>query len=58
MLGAYVGATGVLPAEAVEEAIADEFREGKEKHIGTNVAAFRGGLEAGRKAASGSEVHA
>jgi len=45
MLGAYVGATGVLPAEALEEAIAEEFRDGKEKHIESNVAAFRAGLE-------------
>jgi 2-oxoglutarate ferredoxin oxidoreductase subunit gamma len=58
MLGAYLGATPVLPPEAVEAAIADEFREGKEKHIETNVAAFRGGLEAGRRAAAASEVHA
>ncbi len=58
MLGAYVGATGVLPAETVEEAIADEFREGKEKHIESNVAAFRVGLEEGRRAAFASEVHA
>jgi 2-oxoglutarate ferredoxin oxidoreductase subunit gamma len=58
LLGAYVGATGVLPAEAVEVAIAEEFREGKEKHVESNVAAFRGGLEAGRRARSVSEVHA
>jgi len=56
MLGAYVGASGILPPEAIEAAIADEFREGKEKHIGTNVAAFHAGLEEGRRAAS--EVHA
>lgn len=54
MLGAYVGATGVLEAGAVEEAIAEEFREGKEKHIAANVAAFRAGLEAGRRSAAGS----
>ena len=54
MLGAYVGATDAVPAIAVEEAIAEEFREGKEKHVATNVAAFRAGLEAGRAA----EVHA
>ena len=56
MLGAYVGATDAVPAAAVEEAIADEFSEGKEKHIGASVAAFRAGLEAGRRAPS--EVHA
>ena len=31
-------------------------REGKEKHIEANVAAFRAGIEAGKKAPS--EVHA
>jgi 2-oxoglutarate ferredoxin oxidoreductase subunit gamma len=56
MLGAYVGATDAVPAAAVEEAIAEEFSEGKEKHIGASVAAFRAGLEAGRRAPS--EVHA
>jgi 2-oxoglutarate ferredoxin oxidoreductase subunit gamma len=56
MLGAYVGATGILPAEAVEEAIAEEFREGKEQHIEASVAAFRAGLKEGR--ACGKEVHA
>lgn len=54
MLGAYVGATDAVPAAAVEEAIAEEFQKGKEKHVATNVAAFRAGLEAGRKV----EVHA
>jgi 2-oxoglutarate ferredoxin oxidoreductase subunit gamma len=53
MLGAYVGATGILPVEAVEAAIADEFREGKEKHIASNVGAFRAGL-----ALASKEVHA
>jgi 2-oxoglutarate ferredoxin oxidoreductase subunit gamma len=56
MLGAYVGATGILPAEAVEEAIAEEFREGKEQHIEASVAAFRAGLKEGR--ACEKEVHA
>jgi len=56
MLGAYVGATGIVPFEAVEEAIADEFRDGREQHIESNVAAFRAGLEQGRE--SGKEVHA
>jgi 2-oxoglutarate ferredoxin oxidoreductase subunit gamma len=54
MLGAYVGATAVLPVRAVEEAIADEFREGREKHVASNVLAFRVGLEAG----SWREAHA
>jgi Pyruvate/2-oxoacid:ferredoxin oxidoreductase gamma subunit len=54
MLGAYVGATGILPRDAVEAAIADEFRDGRERHILANVLAFRVGLEAG----SADEVHA
>ena len=56
LLGAYVGATEAVAAAAVEEAIAEEFRDGKEKHVATSVAAFRAGLEAGRRAPD--EVHA
>lgn len=48
MLGAYVGATGVLPAEVVEKAIEDEFAGDKAKFIAVNLAAFRAGLDAGR----------
>jgi len=58
MLGAYVGATGILPAEAIEEAIAEEFREGREKHIESNVAAFRAGLEEARQSGAAKGVHA
>jgi 2-oxoglutarate ferredoxin oxidoreductase subunit gamma len=54
MLGAFVGASGVLPRDTVEAAIADEFRDGRERHIAANVLAFRVGLEAG----SANEVHA
>jgi len=50
MLGAYVGATNVVPPEAVEQEIANEFTGRKAKHVPANVAAFRAGLEAGRKA--------
>ncbi len=44
MLGAYVGATGVVPPEAVEAEIADEFSGRKAKFVPANVAAFRAGL--------------
>jgi len=50
MLGAYVGATGVLPAAAVEQAIAAEFEGSKAKFVPTNLAAFRAGLARGRDA--------
>jgi 2-oxoglutarate ferredoxin oxidoreductase subunit gamma len=50
MLGAYVGATDIVPPEAVEAEIANEFAGGKEKHIAANVAAFRAGLAEGQKA--------
>ncbi|HEX5139081.1 MAG TPA: 2-oxoacid:acceptor oxidoreductase family protein [Planctomycetota bacterium] len=54
MLGAYVGATALLPTRAAETAIADEFRDGRERHIAANVLAFRAGVEAG----SANEVQA
>ncbi|MDH3591255.1 MAG: 2-oxoacid:acceptor oxidoreductase family protein, partial [Planctomycetota bacterium] len=44
MLGAYVGATGVVSPAAVENAVATEFAGGKEKFVPANVAAFRAGL--------------
>ncbi len=50
MLGAYVGATGVLPAEAVEAAIEAEFEGSKAKFVPTNLAAFRAGLALGQDA--------
>ncbi|TAK15883.1 MAG: 2-oxoacid:ferredoxin oxidoreductase subunit gamma [Acidobacteria bacterium] len=50
MLGAYVGATDVVPAEAIEQAIAEEFAGDKAKFIASSVAAFRAGLEVGRRA--------
>jgi len=51
MLGAYVGATDAVPAEVIEAEIAEEFSGRKAKFIPANVAAFRSGLELGRKAA-------
>jgi len=50
MLGAYVGASDVIPAEAVEQAIGNEFAGDKEKFVPGNVAAFRAGMAEGRKA--------
>ena len=45
MLGAYVGAAGVVTPEAVEQAIAAEFAGAKEKFVPVNVAAFRAGMK-------------
>ena len=50
MLGAYVGATSVVPAERIEQAIVEEFTERKTKFVPGNQAAFRAGLAEGRKA--------
>ena len=50
MLGAYVGATGAVPAKALEKAIEDEFTGRKAKFVPTNIAAFRAGLALGREA--------
>jgi 2-oxoglutarate ferredoxin oxidoreductase subunit gamma len=50
MLGAYAGATDVLPAEAIERAIAVEFSGDKTKFASPSITAFRAGLEAGRRA--------
>jgi 2-oxoglutarate ferredoxin oxidoreductase subunit gamma len=49
MLGAYVGATGVVPAEVVEAEIENEFTGRKAKFAPTNIAAFRAGLAEGQK---------
>jgi len=49
MLGAYIGATDVVPVEAVEKAIAAEFAGRKAKFVPANVNAFRAGLAEGRK---------
>jgi len=48
MLGAYVAATGIVEPDSIEREIANEFTGGKAKHVPSNVAAFRAGLEAGR----------
>ena len=48
MLGAYAGAVDVVPAEAIEHAIEEEFAGGKAKFIASSIAAFRAGYDAGR----------
>jgi len=50
MLGAYVGVTGVLPTDAIEREIAEEFSGRKAKFVPANVAAFRAGVQAGEEA--------
>lgn len=50
MLGAYVGATDVVPAEAIEEAIIREFQDDKAKFVPMNTQAFRNGLDEARHA--------
>ena len=47
MLGAYIGASGIVSAEAVEEAIRNEFTGEKEKFVPGNLAAFRAGVAQG-----------
>jgi 2-oxoglutarate ferredoxin oxidoreductase subunit gamma len=49
MLGAYVGATGVVPAEVVETEIENQFTGRKAEFAPTNIAAFRAGLAEGQK---------
>ena len=49
VLGAYVGATDIVPSEAVERAIEQEFEGDRAKFVPTNLVAFRAGLEQGRK---------
>ena len=51
MLGAYIGATGAVPADAIEHAIAEEFSGGKEQFIVSSIAAFRAGVVAGTSVA-------
>jgi 2-oxoglutarate ferredoxin oxidoreductase subunit gamma len=50
MLGAYVGATSVVPLQAIETEIEHEFSGRKAKFVPANVAAFRAGVAAGEKA--------
>ena len=52
MLGAYVGATDVLPLTSVEGAIQGEFTGKKERFVPQSLAAFRAGVELGRSAAA------
>lgn len=49
MLGAYVGATEIVPGEAIERAIEAEFTDSKAKFVPVNVAAFRAGAAEGAK---------
>jgi 2-oxoglutarate ferredoxin oxidoreductase subunit gamma len=49
VLGAYVGATDVVPAEAIERSIEQEFTGRKAKFVPTNLVAFRAGFKEGRK---------
>jgi len=50
MLGAYVAASGVVASATVEGEISKEFTGAKARHIPSNVAAFRAGLDAGHPA--------
>lgn len=50
MLGAYAGATDLVPPEAIEQAIESEFSGSKAKFAASSIAAFRAGVEAGRLA--------
>jgi 2-oxoglutarate ferredoxin oxidoreductase subunit gamma len=50
MLGAYVGASGVLPPALVERAIEAEFSDDRAKFVSVNLAAFRAGVARGRDA--------
>jgi len=47
MLGAYLAATDVVPADAVERAIREEFSGDKAKYAPASIAAFRAGLAVG-----------
>ena len=51
MLGAYAGATDVVPAETIENAIAEEFSGDKARFVAPSIAAFRAGLAVGHRAA-------
>jgi 2-oxoglutarate ferredoxin oxidoreductase subunit gamma len=52
MLGAYMGATDVLPCASVEAAIRDEFTGKKARFVPQSLAAFRAGVEFGRASAA------
>lgn len=51
MLGAYAGATGIVPAQAIEQAITDEFEGDRAQFVATSIAAFRAGWASTRRAA-------
>jgi 2-oxoglutarate ferredoxin oxidoreductase subunit gamma len=48
MLGAYAGATGIVPPEAIERAIEEEFEGDKSKFAASSIAAFRAGYQCPR----------
>ncbi len=50
MLGAYIAAADVVSPASIEGEIEHEFTGAKARHIPSNVAAFRAGLDAGRPA--------
>lgn len=50
LLGAYAGATDVVPLDAIENAIAEEFEGDKSKFIAPSIAAFRAGVDAAQSA--------
>jgi 2-oxoglutarate ferredoxin oxidoreductase subunit gamma len=50
MLGAYTGATDVVPAEAIVKEIESEFSGSKARFLPANVAAFESGLAEGLRA--------
>lgn len=49
MLGAYIGATETVPADAIERAIEEEFAGDKQKFVASSVAAFRAGVKVGKE---------
>ncbi len=52
MLGAYVGASDVIPPASIEKAIENEFSGKKARFVPGSIAAFRAGVEIGRAAAA------
>lgn len=48
MLGAYAGATGAIPADAIARAIDEEFPGDKAQFAPANIAAFQAGYDVGR----------
>jgi len=54
MLGAYIGATDVVPAAAIEVALENEFQGAKARFVPANIAAFRAGLAHAGRALQGA----